>query len=182
MKKLILFAIATFIASAGIAQQEQPKRPIFYSVSFPNAAHHEAEIVMLVPQAPDGSFKVRMSRSSAGRYATHEFGKNVYNVTATDTKGKELPLKQIEGDVYEVGSHPETVKISYTLFANWTDGTYASIDPSHAHLNMPAAFMWIPGQDKRPIQFQFNDLDKYNWKVATQLKHDQGSVYSAPNM
>ena len=167
---------------AAEAMAQQPVRPIFYSISFPNAAHHEAEIVMFVPQAPDGRFNVRMSRSSAGRYATHEFGKNVYNVKATDGKGKELPIKQIEGDVYEVGSHPETVKITYTLFANHTDGTYASIDPSHAHLNMPAAFMWIPGQEKRPIQFQFNDLDKYNWKVATQLKHENGNVYSAPDM
>lgn len=171
---------AGFMAVEAMAQQ--PVRPIFYSISFPNAAHHEAEIVMFVPQAPDGKFNVRMSRSSAGRYATHEFGKNVYNVKATDGKGKELPIKQIEGDVYEVGSHPETVKITYTLFANHTDGTYASIDPSHAHLNMPAAFMWIPGQEKRPIQFQFNDLDKYNWKVATQLKHENGNVYSAPDM
>ena len=180
MKKLLLIAGICFITSASIAQQ--PVRPIFYSVSFPNAVHHEAEIVMFVPQAPDGNFKVKMSRSSAGRYATHEFGKNVYNVTATDAKGKVLPLKQIEGDVYEVGSHPETVKISYTLFANLTDGTYAGIDPSHAHLNMPATFMWIPGLEKRPIQFEFNDLDKYGWLVATQLKHEGGKVYSAPDM
>lgn len=180
MKKLFLSAVAAIMATAAIAQL--PARPIFYSVSFPNAAHHEAEIVMFVPQAPDGNFKVRMSRSSAGRYATHEFGKNVYNVKATDAKGKVLPLKQIEGDVYEVGYHPETVKISYTLFANHTDGTYASVDPSHAHLNMPAAFMWIPGLESRPIQFEFNDLDKYGWRVATQLKHESGKIYSAPNM
>ena len=92
MKKLFLFAAAGFMATAAMAQQ--PVRPIFYSVSFPNAAHHEAEIVIFVPQAPDGKFNVKMSRSSAGRYATHEFGKNVYNVKATDGKGKELPLKQ----------------------------------------------------------------------------------------
>ncbi|ASU32420.1 peptidase M61 [Mucilaginibacter xinganensis] len=161
---------------------QQPVRPIFYSVSFPNAAHHEAEIVMFVPQAPDGNFKVRMSRSSAGRYATHEFGKNIYNVTATDGRGKPVAIKQIEGDVYEVGPHSETVKISYTLFANLTDGTYAGIDPSHAHLNMPATFMWIPGLEKRPIQFEFNDLDKYGWRVASQLKHESGKIYSAPDM
>jgi len=180
MKKLLLFTAMSVFACGAFAQQEQ--RPIFYSVSFPNAAHHEAEIVMFVPQAPDGNFKVRMSRSSAGRYATHEFGKNVYNVKATDAQGKELPLKQIEGDVWEVGRHPDIVKISYTLFANLTDGTYAGIDPSHAHLNMPAAFMWIPGLEKRAIQFEFNDLDKYGWRVASQLKHVSGKVYSAPDM
>ncbi|QEM06361.1 M61 family metallopeptidase [Mucilaginibacter rubeus] len=181
MKKLLLFTAASVLACSVMAQQE-PQKAIYYSISFPNAAHHEAEISMTIPQAPSGAFRVRMSRSSAGRYATHEFGKNIYNVKATDVDGKELPLTQIEGDVYEVGEHPAAVKVSYTLFGNWTDGTYASIDPSHAHLNMPATFMWVVGQDKRPLTFEFNDIDKYGWKVASQLKHEGSNVYSAPNL
>lgn len=181
MKKLLLFTAASVLAYSAMAQQE-PQKAIYYSISFPNAAHHEAEISMTIPQAPSGAFRVRMSRSSAGRYATHEFGKNIYNVKATDVDGKELPLAQIEGDVYEVGEHPAAVKVSYTLFGNWTDGTYASIDPSHAHLNMPATFMWVVGQDKRPLTFEFNDIDKYGWKVASQLKHEGSNVYSAPNL
>jgi len=181
MKKLSFFIIFS-VCSLVCFGQPTPKA-IFYVVSFPNAVHHEAEIIMTIPQAPGGSFKVRMSRSSAGRYATHEFGKNVYNVAAKGPDGVDIPVKQIEGDVYEVDSnHPETVKISYTLFGNWTDGTYASIDVSHAHLNMPAAFMWIPGLEKRPLKFEFDDLEKYGWKVATQLKHEGDNVYSAPDM
>jgi predicted metalloprotease with PDZ domain len=182
MKKLFFLAFFSFTVIVCFAQDVQQKA-IFYSVSFPNAAHHEAEIVMTIPQAPGGEFKVRMSRSSAGRYATHEFGKNIYNVKATTVDGIDLGIKQIEGDVYQViDNHAETVKVSYTLFANLTDGTYAGIDESHAHLNMPAAFMWVPGQEKRPVKFEFNDLDKYGWKVATQLKHEGDNVYSAPDL
>ncbi|HWD90209.1 MAG TPA: PDZ domain-containing protein [Mucilaginibacter sp.] len=181
MKKFYLLAVAVLFATASFAQQEKAKA-IFYSISFPNAVHHEADIVITIPQAPSGPFKIRMSRSSAGRYATHEFGKNIYNVKATAVDGSALDVKQIEGDVYEIGAHGETVKVSYTLFGNWTDGTYTGIDPSHAHLNMPATFMWVEGQDKRELKFEFNDLDKYGWKVATQLKHDGDNLYSAPNM
>jgi len=72
MKKLILSAVCCFAVCLSFAQ-DVPKA-IFYSVSFANAAHHEAEILMTIPSAPAGAFKVRMSRSSAGRYATHEFG------------------------------------------------------------------------------------------------------------
>ena len=128
MKKTLLLAFASLFSAAAIAQQDAPKA-IYYSISFPNAAHHEAEITMTIPQAPTGPLLVRMSRSSAGRYATHEFGKNIYNVAATDVNGKALELKQVEGDVYSIEEHPSTVKVSYTLFGNWTDGTYASIDP-----------------------------------------------------
>ena len=182
MKKFYLLAAALLLTSATFAQDDTKQKPLFYSISFPNAVHHEAEIVLTIPNAPSGPIRVRMSRSSAGRYATHEFGKNIYNIKAGNADGTDLELKQIEGDLYEIPSHGDAVKISYTLFANWTDGTYASIDPSHAHLNMPAAFMWVIGQDKRPIRFQFNDLDKLGWKVATQLKNEGAGIYSAPNM
>ncbi|WP_259068769.1 M61 family metallopeptidase [Mucilaginibacter sp. X4EP1] len=180
MKKLLLLSTALFFAIAAFAQE--PKG-VFYSISFPNAVHHEAEIVMTIPQSPAKEFKVRMSRSSAGRYATHEFGKNIYNVKATDVSGVTIPLKQVEGDVYEIDTdHPETVVISYTLFGNWVDGTYTGIDASHAHLNMPATFMWSPDLVKRSVKIEFNDLDKYGWKVATQLKHEGANIYSAPDL
>lgn len=182
MKKFYLLAAALLFAAASFAQDDTKQKPLFYSISFPNAVHHEAEIVLTIPNAPSGAIRVRMSRSSAGRYATHEFGKNVYNVKASDADGTNLEIKQIEGDLYEIPVHGDAVKVSYTLFANWTDGTYASVDPSHAHLNMPAAFMWAVGQEKRPIRIQFNDLDKYGWKVATQLKNEGAGIYSAPNM
>ena len=183
MKKVLFSVIACFLASACFAQDVKEKA-IFYAISFPNAAHHEAQIVMTITDAPSSrDFRVCMSRSSAGRYATHEFGKNVYNVTAANVDGTPVTLKQVEGDVYEVGDdHGTAVRITYTLYGNLTDGTYTSIDLSHAHLNMPATFMWVPGLEQRPVKFEFNDLDKYGWKVATQLKHDGDNVYSAPNL
>ncbi len=182
MKRIYLLATAVLFASASFAQPNEKEKAIYYSISFPNAVHHEAEIVITIPQAGAKSIEFRMSRSSAGRYATHEFGKNVYNLKATNVDGSSVNIKQLEGDVYEIADHGETVKISYTLFGNWTDGTYTGIDPSHAHLNMPATFMWVVGQDKRALQFEFNDLDKYGWRVATQLKHEADNLYSAPNM
>ncbi|MEO8887045.1 MAG: PDZ domain-containing protein [Mucilaginibacter sp.] len=181
MKNTVFTAVFTLFYALTVLAQPAPK-PIYYAVSFPNAAHHEAEIVMTISQAPAGVLHLHMSRSSAGRYATHEFGKNIYNVKAFNVDGSPLEMIQVQGDVYDIPVHEDVVKVSYTLFGNWTDGTYAGIDPSHAHLNMPAVFMWVAGQDARPVKFEFNDLDKYGWKVATQLKHEGGSVYSAPNL
>ena len=146
------------------------QKPLEYKISFPNAVHHEAEVELLIPDVPAGPLTFRMSRSSPGRYATHEFGKNVYAVKAFNGNGTELPVIQVEGDVYSVDKHDGTLKISYTVFGNWVDGTYLAIDEIHAHLNMPAAFMWVPVLSGRPIQIKFNDLNKYGWKVATQLK------------
>lgn len=177
MKKLLSTVGALNLCLAVMAQS-----PVSYTISFPNAAHHEAEITMQLAQVPAGPLKFRMSRSSPGRYATHEFGKNVYNVKAVDAAGRSVALNQLEGDVYELPRHGAEVKISYTLFGNWTDGTYVSIDESHAHLNMPATLMWAYGMDKRPIRIRFTDLKKHNWRAATQLKPEGNDVYYAPDL
>ncbi len=138
-------------------------------MSFPNAVHHEAHIELTASGIPAKPAIFRMSRSSPGRYATHEFGKNVYDVSATDKNGKGITVNRIDGDVYEVPRHNGTVTISYTLYGNYADGTYAGIDPESIHLNMPAVFMWMKGLEKAPIEISF-DLPKENKGViATQL-------------
>src|SRR5690606_32781879 len=56
-----------------------------YHAEFPNAAHHEARITVSFVNLDAGEpLVVRMSRSSPGRYALHEFAKNVYSVSAVD--------------------------------------------------------------------------------------------------
>ncbi|SFH08727.1 M61 family metallopeptidase [Pedobacter insulae] len=175
--KRSLLAVGLFLASFSVNAQQE----ISYELSFPNAIHHEAEITMSVPNVPTGTLKVRMSRSSPGRYATHEFGKNVYRFKAFDEQGKKLTVLQLAGDEYSIPNHGNTVKITYTLFGNWIDGTYAGFDETHAHMNIPATFAYPIGMDKRPRTVKFNLTNKQNWKVATQLKPLTNGVYYAPN-
>jgi len=177
MRTILLFLI--LLNALNLSAQ----KAVEYKISFPNAVHHEAEIELLVQDVPAGALTFRMSRSSPGRYATHEFGKNIYNVKVFNGKGNVLELRQTEGDVYRVDNHDGTVKITYTIFGNWVDGTYLAIDETHAHLNMPAAFMWIPAMTDRPIRIKFNDLNRYGWKVATQLKSTENTdSFTAPDL
>ncbi len=158
------------------AQQE-----ISYVVRFPNAIHHEAEITMTIPNAPSTGLRVRMARSSPGRYATHEFGKNIYNLKAFDAKGKSLKITLTQGDEYLISNPSPLVKVTYTLFGNWIDGTYAGFDETHAHMNIPATFAFPVGMDNRPRTVTFNYADQKNWKVATQLKPLGKNTYYAAN-
>jgi predicted metalloprotease with PDZ domain len=155
---------------------------IHYEFAAPNAAHHEAEITITVSGLKPAPVFFRMSRSSPGRYATHEFGKNVYNVSAVDGNGKALVVEKTDGDVYKVVAQQRTVKLKYTLYGNYADGTYANIDASGYHLNMPAVFMWVKGLEKLPITLQFRGVNK-NWEIATQLKpSDDPYTFTAPNL
>ncbi|MEO6837801.1 MAG: PDZ domain-containing protein [Ginsengibacter sp.] len=164
-KSFPLFIIITFMATRIFGQSS-----IQYEISFPNYRHHEAQVELVVNKLNNAPAIFRMSRSSAGRYATAEFGKNVYNVKASDGHNNPLGLQRVSGDIYKVTSHPSTVKITYTLYGDYGDGTYDDIDSSEAHLNMPATFMWIEGRDEDPLTIKFDMPETLHWKVATQLK------------
>jgi predicted metalloprotease with PDZ domain len=143
---------------------------ITYIVSFPNLAHHEARIELIVTDIPTRTAVFRMSRSSPGRYATHEFGKNVYDISAFDQNGKPLTINRIDGDVYEVPHPGGHVRLQYTLYGNYSDGTYVGLDPSGVHFNMPGAFMWMKGSENAPITIHFNVPQDWHWTIATQLQ------------
>jgi predicted metalloprotease with PDZ domain len=156
---------------------------IVYDVSFPNAVHHEAEISVTFPDLPNRPLEMRMSRSSPGRYAIHEFGKNVYNVRAVNGQGEELQIVRPNVYQWDVMDHDGTVTVTYTLFADRAGGTYAGIDETHAHLNMPAAFMWARGLHDRPIRITFRPPPGSGWKAATQLgPTDDPMSFTAPHL
>ncbi|MBF9253949.1 M61 family metallopeptidase [Pontibacter sp. 172403-2] len=169
----LMFGLAT---QPLLAQQQ-----VDYKLSFPNLVHHEAEIQATFSDVKTDTLKVLMARSSPGRYALHEFAKNVYSVKATDAQGRELPISRPGINEWDISGHHGTITISYTLFGDHADGTYAGIDETHAHLNMPATLMYAKGFEESPAYVTFNIPQGKNWKVATQLKPEQGNSYFAPN-
>jgi predicted metalloprotease with PDZ domain len=177
MRKLFSFSLSILFFCALHAQK------VAYKVSFPNAIHHEAHIDLTVTGIPLQPAIFKMSRSSPGRYATHEFGKNVYDVTATDALGQKITVNRIDGDVYEVPKHNGTITIGYTLYGNYADGTYAGIDPESIHLNMPACFMWMKGLDEAPITISFILPKENKGIIATQLAPTKDpNTFTAPGL
>jgi len=166
-RRLSALALALTLGTAPSVAAQQP---LTYDLSFPNALHHEAEVTLTVSGLPRGRpVELWMSRSSPGRYALHEFAKNVYRVRVLNGAGRALTVTRPNPYSWSVTGHDGTVRVSYTLFGNRGDGTYAQIDVTHAHLNMPATFMWVRGLDRRPIRVTFHPPEGSEWKVATQL-------------
>ena len=171
---IITFCLLSYVASA---------QKVSYLVSFPNIVHHEAKIELQATDFTQKELVCRMSRSSPGRYATHEFGKNVYDVKAFDKSGKSIEVIRVDGDVYKIANLNRFVKIEYTLYANHPDGTYAGIDQESIQLNAPATFMWIKSLENAPIEIQFKVPSTKKWTIATQLKPtDSPDKFTAPNL
>src|SRR5690349_21245184 len=110
--------------------------PIAYRLSFPERAHHLVNVDVTFSNLSDRPLQLHMSRSSPGRYAVHEFAKNVFNLRVTDDAGRPLAVTHPNPQEWDVEHHPAAVRVSYTVFGDRVDGTYLAVDTTHAHFNM----------------------------------------------
>jgi len=178
MDSRFFFTAALIVGLASTARAQ----PLEYEIRFDNADHHEAEVRLRLTSVPSGTLELRMSRSSPGRYALHEFAKNVYDVRVMDGRGRELEPSRPDPHGWNVDGHDGTVEIRYKIFGDRCDGTYLAVDSTHAHMNMPATFMWPRGMGDRRIRLRIVP-PKEDWKVATQLAStSEPFTFEAPNL
>lgn len=170
------FALALGSATMSDAQGSA----VSYHVDLGPRAHHEARITVTFTDVDQDVLEVRMSRSSPGRYALHEFAKNVYSVSAENGRGQTLRVERANPHQWNVTTGgASTVIFRYTLFADRVDGTYSAVDRSHGHFNGPATFAWARGFGDRPVRVTFDA--PADWQVASQLVRD-GDAWTAPDL
>ncbi|HTK28805.1 MAG TPA: PDZ domain-containing protein [Vicinamibacterales bacterium] len=172
-------AVVCALAAAAV---DRAASPVEYRLSFPDPPHRWMQVDATFPDLPTGPLELRISQSSPGRYALHEFAKNVYDVHVRGEGGAELPTTRPDPSGWRVAEHPARVTVTYKVFGDRIDGTYLAVDETHAHINMPAAIMWARGLDDRPVSMTFAPPPGAAWSVATQL-HPAGSLaFTAPNL
>ena len=168
---------------AGSVLPAAAQAPVSYRFSFPEPEHRWMQVDVSLADLPAGPLELRMSRSSPGRYAVHEFAKNIIDVRITDTSGRALPVVRPNPHQWTVPSHTGAVRVTYRIFGDRIDGTYLAVDSTHAHINMPAAVLWARGLEERPAILTFSVPAGSNWRVATQLMPGPDAfTFTAPNL
>ena len=175
-----LAAFAVVVASIATAQAQAP---VAYRLSFGEREHRLMDVEVTFTEVPAGPLQLRMSRTSPGRYALHEFAKNVFDVRITDASGRALAVTRPNPHQWDVAGHGGTVRVAYKVFGDRVDGTYLAIDSTHAHINMPAALMFARGLELRPSTVRFEPPAGAMWRVATQLLPGADAyTFTAPNL
>src|SRR6187200_3466605 len=94
----VLFAwiLAVLVAVQAVAPTAQsgsaPPPSISYRLAFPQREHRLLDVAVTFTDVPDGPFRLHMSRSSPGRYALHQFAKNLFDLRVTDGEGAPLAV------------------------------------------------------------------------------------------
>jgi predicted metalloprotease with PDZ domain len=178
--------IAIVLALLAVPRGGGAAASIAYRFTIPEPQHHWMQVEVTFSGLDAAPLELRMSRSSPGRYAIHDFAKNVYDVHALEEDGRELAIGRPDPSGWTVGRHGGTVTIKYKVYGDHVDGTYLAIDTSHLHMNMPAAIMWARGLDDSPATLTFAPpagVAGRAWTVATQL-HPGATAFefTAPNL
>jgi predicted metalloprotease with PDZ domain len=139
------------------------------------------QVEVTFPDVPAGTLEVLMSRTSPGRYALHEFARNVYDVRVDDGAGVPLAIERPNPSQWNVTDHGGAVRVRYKVFGDHLNGTHLAIDSTHAHMNIPASLMWARGLERRPARITFDA--PAGWKIATQLQTTADPrTFAAPNL
>lgn len=181
-----VLGLVAVVPKAALAQTPLaagPAAAVEYRVSVPEPEHHWLEVTATFRGPSARPLRLRMSRSSPGRYAVHEFAKNVFAVTATDGRGRALAPARTGADEWTINGHDGVVRFGYRVFGDTPDGTYLGVDTTHAHINMPATFVWAEGLEDRPVTITFVPPPGAQWSAATQLYPTSDPWrFTAPNL
>jgi predicted metalloprotease with PDZ domain len=112
---LALTAAALVLVAAPPALAQAP--PFEYRLSFPSPEHRWMQLEARFAGLPPGPAEIRMSRTSPGRYALHEFAKNVFEVRITNGTGRELQPERPSLHQWNVTGHDGTVVVTYKASA-----------------------------------------------------------------
>ncbi|MEQ8474020.1 MAG: PDZ domain-containing protein [Marinoscillum sp.] len=173
-KLLTLFILLFATVHIGFGQS------ISYQLGLSNIHHHELRITITFSGLEKEQLEIRMPNASPGRYAAHNFAKNVYDEKAFNSSNEAVKITRLTPFSWSIPVDSGAAVFSYILYGNHADGTYMGIDARKLHMNMPATFAYGVGLDDAPIELIIPDQNE-NWSVASQLSKKNDSTYSAPN-
>jgi predicted metalloprotease with PDZ domain len=174
-----VFVLGFVLLRAGAYAQS----PVEYRLTFPDYVHHVMDVDVTFSDVPSGPLEIQMSRSSPGRYALHEFVKNVFDVRLVDGSGHALAAEQPDLHRWTVDARGGQVRMQYRVFGDRIDGTYFAVDATLAHINAPATLVWARGLETRPARVTLTQPPGATWTVATQLYTTSDPLtFTAPNL
>src|SRR5258706_15276124 len=117
------FVAAVLLLIAAAATTAFAQAPVAYRLTFPEPEHQWMQVEVTFPDLPAGPFELHMSPSSPGRYALHEFAKNVYDVRISDTTGAAPRGTRPKPYQWGIAQHPPTLRVSHRGFGETHHGT-----------------------------------------------------------
>ena len=128
----------------------------------------------------------QFAATAPGTYQTMNMGRYVRNFKAFDAKGRELPVRQLNVNQWELGEPTKTATLRYGIAETWDTPVkelpiYAmcgsSLENDHALINGQTVFGYVQGLQDAHLKIKVEHPK--DWQVGTALSRDEAGNYLA---
>ncbi|WP_295720748.1 PDZ domain-containing protein [Mucilaginibacter sp.] len=124
------------------ASEAQTTANIFYTVSFPEAQAHYADIEMHITGLKQNALDLKMPVWTPGSYLIREFAKNIEAFSA-NINGKIVASPKINKNTWRINTkNIDEVTVRYRVYANEISVRTSYIDASHAFMSTSGIFIY----------------------------------------
>lgn len=155
---------------------------ITYTVTFPEAQAHYADIEMNISGLKQSSVDLKMPVWTPGSYLVREFSKNIETLSVS-ANGKQLSAQKTRKNIWHVNTEGITgITVKYRVYAFEISVRTSFIDVSHAFLSSPDMFIYPAGMLDEPSTIHI--IPYTGWTtVSTSLEKVNGDSFTrhSPN-
>jgi predicted metalloprotease with PDZ domain len=131
-----------------------------YSVSMEHPGTHYFRVVLRVEGLKEklgevDSLRLVMPVWTPGSYLVREFARNVLDVFARESGGRELRIEKESKNTWSVtlgGADDVTIEYSVYAFTHASQSSY--LDSEHAVINGASVFLFVEGLERRPLTLE----------------------------
>jgi len=158
------------------------KVKINYTISFPEAQAHYADVEMTISGLAQKTLDLKMPVWAPGSYLVREFTKNIESLDVS-AGNKALPAVKTRKNIWHINiTGKSTVTVKYRLYAFEASVRTSFIDADHAFLSSPDIFIYPAGMLNNPSTIRI--IPYKGWTtVSTSLEKVNGDSFTrtAPN-
>lgn len=142
---------------------------ISYTVTFPEAQAHYADIEMHISQLNQKTLVLKLPVWTPGSYLVREFSKNV-EIFSAETGGKPIAFKKTRKNWWSINTAGITsITVKYKVYCNEISVRTSAVDVSHGFLSTSGMFMYPEGMLHQPSTIHI--IPYQGWtKVSTSLE------------
>ncbi|WP_341227089.1 M61 family peptidase [uncultured Arcticibacterium sp.] len=120
--------------------------------------------------------KINLPAWRPGRYEIQNFAKNIRNVSCKASNGKDLSIKKVKKDIWQVKTEGYSeISIQYEFYADIQNAGGSYIEPNFLYLNPINFCMYIENQQNEPCELKIDFAA--NTDIATGMSFEKnGSI------
>jgi len=179
MKSRILAAIFCLIFYTMSSASGKPANniKISYTVTFPEAQAHYAEVEMNITGLDQKFVDLKMPVWTPGSYLVREFAKNVEAFSATSA-GKAISSEKVRRNTWRINTeNHSSITVKYKVYAFELSVRTSYIDAAHAFLSSTSIFMYPDGLLHQPSTLHIVPYKGWT-KVSTSLEPVNGDPFT----